>query len=347
MSRPTSRVVVSNQSFTWTTSLHLTLILALILCLIYFLMRSIRNLAESTVKSEGFANPSKPPIEDVDKKTLATYTKTHKKSHKDIYDSYYARVYRELVDNHRKKALTFEIQDMFDHTQLNEYGRKAVILDLGCGTGSHVRKFAQRKPQWMVYGLDQSRAMLDVAQSRLQNYRRKTRLIRGDFEDPEVFDANTFTHITCYYFSIYYANDPKNVFTNVHRWLKPGGFFCIHIVDPERFDPVLDAANPLIGISLQKYMQPGERRTYSKVYFNNFVYKSDFDYNPKTRKAVFTEVFTHPKKQRVRKHTHSLNMVPHNTLIGKVRKAGFKLKHVTKMYEIGDEYEYLCYFQKQ
>jgi ubiquinone/menaquinone biosynthesis C-methylase UbiE len=335
--------------FAWTTAVQVTLILGTILCLLYFLMRGIRHMADASVgqtpNAETFANPT-PPIEDVDEATLATYTQVRKRTHAGIYDPFYARAYRELVDNHRTKALGFEIRDLQARTQLAEYGRKAVILDMGCGTGSHVRRLAQAKPAWMVYGLDQSRAMLDVAQSRLKPYRRKTRLIRGDFEDPDAFDANTFTHITCYYFSIYYAKQPATVFANAHKWLKPGGYLCVHVVDPERFDPVLDAANPLVGISLQKYMQPGERRTHSKVYFTNFVYKSDFVYDAKTRTGTFTEVFTHPKKQRVRTHTHTLSMVPHNTLIGKVRKAGFKLKHVTKMFEIGDEYEYLCYFQK-
>ena len=92
----------------------------------------------------------------------------------------------------------------------------------------------------------------------------------------------------------------------MYSWLRPGGYFAVHVVDPRRFDPVLDAANPLVGISLQRYMT--ERKTDSTVIFNKFIYKSQFEYDKDTQKATFRESFIYPKEKRVRAHVHTLEM---------------------------------------
>ena len=331
------------------TAFVVIVLVVILYCIVQFVKR-LSSSELSTNTHEGFGNHpggATNGLKDVDPKELAKYSKSHKKTRDEIYDKFYANVYRELIDKFRRKGIQFEIHDMINRTKLPEYGSRAVFLDLGCGTGSHIVELARRKLKWMIYGLDQSTSMLNHVQGRVKKYRGKTRLIQGDFEEPDLFPADKFTHVYCYYFSIYYAKQPKKVFQNVHTWLKPGGYFCVHVVDPERFDPVLDAANPFLGVSLQKYMKPGTRRTNSKVYFNNFIYKSDFNYDPKTHDGSYTEEFIHPKKRHIRKHTHTFKMMPHNRLIGNIRRAGFNLKHITKLYERGDNYEYLCYFQKK
>lgn len=337
---------MSPRVFTPGNALQATFVLAFLLCAVYLVVRTTGQLA-ARADAETFANPGpRASVEDVDDATLATFASSHKRSFPSMYDSYYAKVYRQLFDKERLKSINFELADLYERTKLEEYGRKAVFLDLGCGTGGHTVRLVRSKPEWTVYGLDQSRAMLDETQARVKkDLRRKVRLIQGDFEDPDTFPVGKFTHVMCYHFTIYQSKRPETVFANVHRWLQPGGYFCLHLVDAERFDPVPRAANPLVGLSLQKYMDT--RRTHAKVYFTNFVYRSDFAYDPKTHVGKYTEVFVHPKERRVRKHTQTLRMHPHNATIDRVRKAGFKLKHVTKMFEIGDDYQFLCYFQKE
>ena len=48
-------------------------------------------------------------------------------------------------------------------------------------------------------------------------------------------------------FSIYEFQNPKIVSDNVYQWLEPDGFFIVHMVDPDKFDPLLDLASPFLG----------------------------------------------------------------------------------------------------
>ena len=53
------------------------------------------------------------------------------------------------------------------------------------------------------------------------------------------FPADTFTHITCLYFTIYYIKDKRLFFENCFKWLKPHGVLVIHLVNMNKFDPIL------------------------------------------------------------------------------------------------------------
>ena len=52
------------------------------------------------------------------------------------------------------------------------------------------------------------------------------------------------------------------------------GYFALHLVDRDQFDPILEAANPLYILSPQKYAK--KRITNSIVKFDNFDYKANF-----------------------------------------------------------------------
>ena len=109
---------------------------------------------------------------------------------------------------------------------------------------------------------------------------------------------------------------------------------ALHLVNRNKFDPIIEAGNPLHLVSPQRYAK--KRITNSIVKFNNFDYKSNFKLNDD--KAVFDEYFKDKKTQKVRHNKHQLFMETQKQILSLARQAGFILKGKIDM--IGCQYEY-------
>ena len=129
-------------------------------------------------------------------------------------------------------------------------------------------------------------------------------------------------------------------FENCYSWLMPGGYLIIHLVDGELFDPMLN--NPLLYVSPQRYAK--QRLTSSKIIFNNFEYKSNFEYQPEKKKAIFHEKFYN--KDKVRKNEHELFMEPMNEIQDMALQQGFILEGIIDLVKVSYEYQYLYIFVK-
>ena len=59
----------------------------------------------------------------------------------------------------------------------------------------------------------------------------------------------------------------------------PGVYIVLHLVNRDKFDPILNAADPLVLVSAQKHAMKkiGKRITNSVVKFKDFQYKANFD----------------------------------------------------------------------
>ena len=183
-----------------------------------------------------------------------------------LYDPTYANIYNQVYVKYSGERIQFEIDDLITKTQLRKYGNKGVLVDLGCGTGEHLNSIAvklgdkggDKKVNIELAGVDKSSAMLKYAKKHDPPI--YLRLMKEDFLNPDIFANNSITHITCYQFVIYELGNEKNIdklIKNVHNWLKPGGYFVVHLVDHEKFDPVPDVSAPFVGIFAQKYYKNG------------------------------------------------------------------------------------------
>ena len=348
---------------TWSTAIQLCVVVVLLLLLIILTIRCVVRVSNHHSNAyEPFANhptevgisrydPNAPePIVDVSEDMLATYTSEHRSTPATIYDRTYARLYQAVVDRPKQHLVTFEVEDLVARTKLREYGTKAIVVDLGCGVGAHLHEMATVLPDAQLYGVDQSPDMLALARKRVAGHGGRVRLMQADMNDTQALYKGMCTHMVCYYFSFYYTDSSRVFFDNAYRWIRPNGYLCVHLVDPYKFDPIPEIANPLRGISLQRYYN--ERKTDAKVIVNqgssstNRIYKCNFEHQPKTRTATFTETIIDPQRETVRRHTTTLHMPHHEAVVQSARKAGFRLRHVTSLLEVGDEYEFLCYLQR-
>ena len=64
-------------------------------------------------------------------------------------------------------------------------------------------------------------------------------------------------------------------FQNCINWLRPGGYLVLHLVNRDKFDPILNTADPLQFVSAQKYAK--KRITKSLIKFKDFNYKALFN----------------------------------------------------------------------
>ena len=159
----------------------------------------------------------------------------------------------------------------------------------------------------------------------------------------DIFHNNTFTHILCLYFTIYYIENKAEFFNNCMDWLMPGGYLVVHLVDRYKFDPILPPGNPLYVVSPQKYAK--ERITKTKVNFNEFVYNADFKLNESTNTAIFDEKFKF-NDGKVRKQEHILYMNDVSDIVNMAQEAGFLLHAKVDLVKVAYEYQYLYVFVK-
>jgi SAM-dependent methyltransferase len=251
----------------------------------------------------------------------------------EIYDDFYANIYDYLVFNETKND--YEVGVILNQKAPNT---KSVVLDIGCGTGHHVAKMSENK-NLEVVGIDLSPSMIKKAKENYPNLNFK----QADALNKDTFNNNTFTHILCMYFTIYYIENKIEFFNNCMDWLMPGGYLVIHLVDRYKFDPILPPGNPLYIVSPQKYAK--ERITSTKVTFNEFVYNANFKLNESSNIAVFDEKFKF-NDGKVRKQEHILYMDDVSSIVNMAQNAGFLLHGKVDLLKVAYENQYLYIFVK-
>lgn len=250
----------------------------------------------------------------------------------EIYDDFYADVYDYLVFNSVKND--YEVGTIINKTTPNS---QSIILDIGSGTGHHVAKMSDSGLN--VIGLDISTSMVKKAKEKYPDLKFQV----GDVMNGSQFKDNSFTHIMCMYFTIYYLKSKQQFFENCMEWLMPGGYLIIHLVDEHKFDPIVPPGNPLYIVSPQKYAK--ERITKTKVTFDKFIYTSNFDFNPNKSVATFNEKFKF-NDGKIRKHEHTLYMESIDNIINYAKDAGFLVQGKIDLVKCAYEYQYLYIFVK-
>jgi SAM-dependent methyltransferase len=251
----------------------------------------------------------------------------------DIYDSFYASIYDHLVFNNLKND--YEIGYLIQNASPTSQSK---ILDVGCGTGHHVALLASK--QFDTLGLDISPSMIEKAKETYPDYKFKV----GDAMQNGTFTPDSYTHILCMYFTIYYFPDKRQFFRNCMQWLAPGGHLLVHLVDRDQFDPILPPGNPLMYVSPQRYAK--ERITSTKVKFTDFSYSADFKLDKTKNQAMFEEKIKNDKDGKVRKHEHLMYMEDLDEIVDQAQGCGFILESKADLLQCQYEYQYLYVFVK-
>lgn len=271
------------------------------------------------------------------------------KSDADCYDSFYCRAYDILVQPSARIGMEIKVPLEFIEKQKPD-AKNLRIADIGCGTGNHVELFSKEDKVSSVIGIDRSPAMIAEARHRFPPQSEgisesKRSFIEGNAENQQILPNSSIDLLTMYYFTIYMIPDRTQLLKNIYSWLAPGGIFVCHIVNKLKFDPVLEAASPFVGFSVQKYatQNGGDRITKSEVAFEEFEYVGDFQLHGS--RGLWEEEFRF-KDGRIRRHEQRVWMPNIDVLVKEITDTGLRLVHHADMTPIGYEYQYLFFFQK-
>lgn len=311
----------------WFDTLQVILVVLLsILVTNYLFMRwSMHHKRVSTLGDadlEGFANP-----DAVDANTVVIGNEL-------LFDDFYAKVYDQIVAGTERQEAEVALTMGWVKTQQPE--SHIQVLDIGCGTGGQVAAFKKLGVAKAV-GIDRSEAMV----KRGRELHKDLDLRVGDADTIGTAAAGEYTLATLYYFTFYYLQDRATVLRNIFQWLQPGGCLVIHLVNRDKFDPILESASPFLAFSVQKYSN--DRVTHSKVSFDKFDYEADFDLDG--ARATFSETFTFADGRK-RQQVHTLRMPTMEQIVSEVESVGFKYKQYIDMTSIGYEYQYLFCFTR-
>jgi ubiquinone/menaquinone biosynthesis C-methylase UbiE len=203
-----------------------------------------------------------------------------------IYDDVYASIY-DLIWN-PDDMLKYQRVSMQDISLADWPTSSVKVLDMACGTGPHACFFKDLNVDYT--GVDISESMLAKGRELCP----RARFQKGDVTQVSLFAPKTFSHVTLLGFSIYEFQNPKILSDNAYQWLQPGGYFIVHMVDPDKYDPVHNLASPFAAFSLQKYSY--ERQTKSEIFFDKFKYIGKLSKKKNEDDAVYEETFSYYDK---------------------------------------------------
>jgi SAM-dependent methyltransferase len=254
----------------------------------------------------------------------------------DIYDSEYAKIYKALWHS-SKDLLDFE-QVSLQEILADETIADVNIVDLACGIAQHACFLKNLNVKYT--GVDLSQDMLAEARQKCP-----TDYKRADIKDSGIFAPKTFSHALILGFSIYQFPNPKVITDNAYMWLKPEGTLVMHLVEPDKFDPILELASPFAAFSLQKYSS--ERQTKSEIFFDEFKYSGEFKKKKNEDDAIYHETMTrYTGTPKYRENIHHWYMPSLERMIEIVKTSGFRLKEKIDLVKVGKEYQYLVIFTK-
>lgn len=253
-----------------------------------------------------------------------------------VFDEFYCEIYDQLFQSDLKNE--YECMQMQKLYLKNWEGGKVRLLDLGCGTGHHLRIFKRYGHE--VEGLDRSPEMIKKSRKQCP----EAKLTVGNFDDPKTYPKRSFTHISCLFFTFYYSESYKKFFWNVNHWLKPNGILFLHVVQKEKFDPVLERSSSLIPLfDPQKHSDT--RKTQTQLAFKEFQYTSDWDFSKK--KTTFHETIDYTDEPYIRRHVHQFKMIDPKKVITLANKNGFEFIKSIDLFIVGHTHNFIFVFRKK
>ena len=255
----------------------------------------------------------------------------------DAKDAFYAAVHDQLFNQKVNNA--YEVGAIIN--KYPDISNQTVALDVGAGTGAYMNAFIQHGIT-DITGIESSADM--VAQAKKTYSSLNLNIVTGDPKVVSAFKPESFTLVSMLNFEVYYVPNTEQLFSNIYAWLKPGGYFVLHLVDPRRFN----AASMLGGdasTTSRTTTTPTQKGAQSVAKFSDFEYASEVQIFPNDF-VQFMEVFTDDKTGRVRKNERNFRMPSPQTFIALAAGVGFNMLGQIDLVKAQREHQFFYLFYK-
>jgi len=142
------------------------------------------------------------------------------KTGEESFDNFYASMYEKLF--YSNLVNDYEVGIILNKTAPT---KESDVLVIGSKTGNRVNNLS--KNGYNGYGLESSKDMILYSMSKYPD----NKYVLGNGMNGLVFDSEKFTLVTLLDFVIYNIPDRRIIFENCYKWLVPGGFIAIHLIN--------------------------------------------------------------------------------------------------------------------
>lgn len=257
------------------------------------------------------------------------------------FNQFYATIYqdlfyKDLVDDYEVGTILNKINPV----------RDTGALVIGSKTGKHVDTLA--KKGYNACGLENSKDMIINAMNQYPG----NRYVLGNGINQLVFEPEQFTLISILDFTIYSIRERRTIFENAYRWLVPGGYLALHLINVGGYydSQVMTAKERRFSPTISKFL---DRKPLVNIMGNNdmvvgnYIYKSNIRMNTYDPDMIeMYEVFTNKKTGKKYNKTTNFYTPDQSIILSEAKDCGFNMLSQYNLMSNNKPYQFLYILYK-
>lgn len=280
--------------------------------------------------------------DDKSKKIKEGFTIDNKftvKTGEESLDYFYANMYENLF--YRNLYDDYEVGEIINKTKPV---RNTDVLVIGSKTGKHVDTL--RSKGYNSYGMEKSKDMINYSSDKYSN----NKYVLGDGMNQLTFDNEKFTLITLLDFMVYTISNRRMLFENCYKWLAPGGFLAIHLINVNGFyeSQTYGARERRFSPALTKLFP---RNNINNPLGNNddivddIIYRSDMLMDD-TESITLRETFKNRKNGMKRQNIQKFTTPDQSVILSEAKDVGFNMLSQFDLIPFNRPFQYIYVLYK-
>ena len=178
------------------------------------------------------------------------------------------------------------------------------------------------------------------------------RYVLGNGINQLVFEPEQFTLISILDFTIYSIRERRTIFENAYRWLVPGGYLALHLINVGGYydSQVMTAKERRFSPTISKFL---DRKPLINIMGNNdmvvgnYIYKSNIRMNTYDPDMIeMYEVFTNKKTGKKYNKTTNFYTPDQSIILSEAKDCGFNMLSQYNLMSNNKPYQFLYILYK-